>query len=211
MSSKRRGKIFVISAASGSGKTTLCGRLLRECRGLVVSRSFTTRPRRLGEKNKRDYIFVSKEEFFVERKNNGFLEWAKVFDNYYGTPKDFVEKKIASGESALLIIDVQGAFKVRKKSKDAVLIFIMPPSLDELERRLLKRKSDGPKDIRLRLKTAKKEIAQSRKYDYIVVNDDIEKAVKRLKNIINPNFAIAKFARRVDRENLDEIFSCLSR
>jgi len=177
-------KIFVISAASGSGKTTLCRRLLKESKGLVVSKSFTTRPRRSGERNKRDYIFVSKKEFLEARKNGRFLEWAKVFDNFYGTPIDFVDKTIKKGKSVLLIIDVQGAFKVKKKRPNAVLIFIMPPSLDELKRRLIHRKSDGPKQIKLRFKIARREMAQSSRYDHIVINKTIEKAVKQLKNIV---------------------------
>lgn len=185
MSNKAKGRIIVISAASGSGKTTLCKRLLKESKGLVVSKSFTTRPLRRGEKSNRDYIFVTKKEFLAARKNNRFLEWANVFGNYYGTPVDFVNKKTAIGKSVLLVIDVKGAFKVKKAVPEAVLIFILPPSMAELERRLRQRKSDGVKQIAFRLKIAKKEIAASGKYDYAVVNDEIEKAVKKLKDIIN--------------------------
>jgi len=177
-------RIFVISAASGSGKTTLCRQLLKECKNLVVSRSYTTRALRKGEKQRRDYIFVTKKEFFNARKKGGFLEWAKVFDNYYGTPGPFVDKKLSIGKSVMLVIDVQGAFKVKKKRPDAVLIFILPPSMEELKQRLCKRKSDGPKQIKLRLNVARKEIARAKKYDYIVVNDDIRRAVREMKKII---------------------------
>ena len=180
-----KGKIFVISAPSGSGKTTLCKRLLKECKNLVVSKSFTTRPLRKGEKNKRDYIFVSKKEFEAARKNGEFLEWAKVFDNYYGTPEEFVEKKIAIGKSVLLIIDVQGAFQVKKKRPGATLIFIFPPSLGELKKRLIARKTDNTAEIKSRLKIARREMALAKRYDYQVINDDLDRAVDRLKKIVS--------------------------
>lgn len=180
----KKGKIFVISAPSGSGKTTLCRRLLRGCRNLVVSRSFTTRPLRRGEKNNRDYIFVSKKEFENQIRKKNFLEWANVFGNFYGTPGGFVDKKINSGKSVLLVIDVQGAFKVKKRIPSAVLIFIMPPSIEELKKRLQKRKSDGIKEIRIRLKIAQREIKKAKRYDYIVVNEEIEHALCRLKKIV---------------------------
>ena len=180
----KKGKIFVISAPSGSGKTTLCKRLLKECRNLVVSKSFTTRPLRKGEKNNRDYIFVSKKEFKKRVVQKNFLEWANVFGNFYGTPNGFVDKKINSSKSVMLVIDVQGAFKVKKRVPGAVLIFIMPPSIGELKSRLQKRKSDRLKDIKLRLKIAQKEITQAKKYDYIVVNEKIEAALLELKKIV---------------------------
>jgi guanylate kinase len=180
----KKGKIFVISAPSGSGKTTLCKRLLKECGNLVVSKSFTTRPLRRGEKNNRDYIFVTKNEFEKQVRRKNFLEWANVFGNLYGTPKDFVDKKINSGKSVLLVIDVQGAFKAKRRVPSAVLIFIMPPSIEELKKRLQKRKSDGAKEIKIRLKIAQREIRKAKKYDYIVVNEKIEHALLELKKIV---------------------------
>ncbi|PIW66676.1 MAG: guanylate kinase [Candidatus Omnitrophica bacterium CG12_big_fil_rev_8_21_14_0_65_43_15] len=181
----KKGKIFVISAASGSGKTTLVRGLLKECKNLVVSKSYTTRALRANEKNRRDYIFVSGKVFAAARKKKAFLEWAKVFGNYYGTPADFVEKKLKTGKSVVLVIDVQGAFKVKKAMPGAVLVFIMPPSLRELENRLRKRKSDRSAQIKLRLKTARAEIAQAKRYDYIVINDNLSRAQRQLKEIVD--------------------------
>src|SRR3990167_203609 len=111
---RKKGRIFVISAASGIGKTTLCKRLLKECKNLVFSRSLTTRKLRRGEKNKRDYIFVSETAFNRAERQGKLLEWAEVFGNLYGTPKDFVDKKTAAGKDAVLVIDVRGAFKVKR-------------------------------------------------------------------------------------------------
>lgn len=189
---KRQGRIIVISAPSGSGKTTLCKRLLKECKNLVFSRSLTTRPARKGERNKKDYIFISKKEFMEYRRAGKFLEWARVFGNYYGTPEEFVEKKLAEGKDAVLVIDVQGAFQVKAKRPGAVLIFILPPSLEEVRNRLIVRKTDQPRQIKLRLKVAAREIAKAKEYDYVVVNDDLDAAVSRLKEIINKGIADEK-------------------
>ncbi len=182
-----KGRIFVVSAPSGSGKTTLCRRLLKDCKNLVFSTSFTTRKQRKGEKNKHDYTFISRKKFKESLKKRKFLEWAEVFGNFYGTPKDFVDKTIKNGKDVLLVIDVQGAFQVKKARPEAVLIFVLPPSLAELKRRLCQRKSDDPKQIKLRLKIARHEMSQAKKYDHVVVNDDFEKALRRLKKIICPN------------------------
>jgi guanylate kinase len=180
----KKGRIFVISAPSGSGKTTLCRQLLKRCRDIVISRSATTRRLRKGEKNRRDYIFISEQRFKKYRRLGKLLEWARVFGYFYGTPKDFVDESLKKGKDVLLIIDVQGAFKVKRKRPSAVLIFVMPPSLKELEKRLLKRKSDNHQQIKLRLKVARQEVSYSPRYDYVVVNDDLDRAVTRLKEII---------------------------
>ena len=180
----KTGRIIVISAPSGSGKTTLCKRLLKDDKDLVVSTSVTTRKLRRGEKNKRDYIFISENKFRDYRARGMLLEWAGVFGRFYGTPKEYVDKKLSAGKDVLLVIDVQGAFKVKKIRPSAALIFIMPPSLGELKERLLKRKSDGPGEIKLRLKIAKREMAMAKRYDHIVVNDDFNKALRSLKGII---------------------------
>jgi len=180
----KKGRIFVISAPSGSGKTTLTKELLKECKNLVFSTSFTTRKLRRGEKNKHDYIFVSEKKFKDYLKKKKFLESAEVFGNYYGTPKDFVDKTIKKGKDILLVIDVQGAFKVKRVRPEAILIFILPPSLKELKRRLCKRKSDGAQEIKLRLNIAKKEMARAKKYDYVIVNSVFDKALGELKEIV---------------------------
>jgi guanylate kinase len=180
----RKGRIIVISAPSGSGKTTLCKRLLEDDKNLVVSTSVTTRPLRRGEENKRDYIFICEKKFRDYRRRGMLLEWAEVFGRFYGTPKGFVDEKLAAGKDVLLVIDVQGAFKVKRIRPSAVLIFIRPPSLAELKKRLLGRKSDGPVQIKLRLKIAKREIATAKRYDHVVVNDDFNRALAGLKKII---------------------------
>lgn len=181
---KRTGRIFVVSAASGSGKTTLCRRLLKECRNLVFTTPITTRKLRRGERNRRDYTVVCEKQFKEYRRSGELLEWAKVFGNFYGTPKAFVDRMLKAGKDVLLVIDVQGAFKVKKVRPSAILIFILPPSLKDLKKRLRERNSDDPAQIRLRLKVARHEIAQAKNYDYRVVNDDLEKAVDKLKEII---------------------------
>ena len=181
---KERGLLIVISAPSGTGKTTLCHMLLKEFPEMEFSVSYTTRKPRKGEVNGRDYFFVDEETFKRMIEENDFLEWARVYGNYYGTSRSQVEKALREGRDLLLDIDVQGALQVKKNMPEAVLIFIMPPSLKELERRLRKRGTDDEKTIEKRLKVAREEIKQAVHYDYIVVNDELEVAFTKLKAII---------------------------
>lgn len=185
MNNPRKGLIFVVSAPSGCGKTTLCRRLLSVCPDLVRSVSITTRKARLQEKQRHDYKFVSVEEFQRRKKRGDFLEWAKVFGHFYGTPEKFVDRTIKKGKDILLAIDVQGALQVKAKRPEAIFIFVLPPSLKALKERLKKRGTEDPKQIKARLEVAKKEISQSRGYCYRVVNDQISKAAKRLKDIVS--------------------------
>ncbi len=183
----RKGKLFVISAPSGSGKTTLCRKLIQGLSGrrkLVQSVSFTTRKPRCSERQNRDYTFISREEFIKRRKAGQFLEWAQVLGNFYGTPRDFVEKHLKCGNDVLLSIDVQGARKIQRKVSKAVFIFIFPPSFKELERRLKARSTEGKAEIARRLKLARKEMGFAKEYNYAVVNDQISKALARLREII---------------------------
>jgi len=181
----REAKLFVISAPSGSGKTTLCRKLLNGALGLANSISMTTRPKRPGEIDGRDYHFVSEKYFRSAIKKKGFLEYEENFGHLYGTPKKLIEARIAGGKSVLLSIDVKGAMKVRSAyPKETVLIFIMPPSFGILKKRLCSRKSDAEKAISGRLKLAKKEISYKNRYDYTVVNDRLAVAFKRLKKIV---------------------------
>ncbi|MCQ9207880.1 MAG: guanylate kinase [Omnitrophica bacterium] len=183
----RKGKLFIISAPSGSGKTTLCQKLILGLSGkrrLVSSISTTTRKIRKGETQGEDYFFISQAQFLKKRRKGEFLEWAKVLGNFYGTPREFVHRQINCGRDVLLSIDVQGARKIKRKVSDAILIFILPPSVEELARRLNGRSTESSKEISRRLKLAKREIARAREYDYVVLNDKISKALVKLKKII---------------------------
>lgn len=178
-------KLFVISAPSGSGKTTLCRKLLRSGLGLANSISMTTRPPRPGEIDGRDYHFVSEKYFRSAIKKNGLLEYEENFGHFYGTPRKFIDSCIKENKSVLLSIDVRGAMKVaRAYPGDTVLIFIMPPSLGILRKRLCSRKSDARKAISVRLRLARKEISYKKRYDYTIVNDRLTVAYKRLKTIV---------------------------
>ncbi|MCM8778206.1 MAG: guanylate kinase [Candidatus Omnitrophica bacterium] len=182
---KRKGLLFVISGPSGCGKTTLGEKILSGDKNLVRSVSVTTRPRRKGEKEGREYFFVSEKEFTRLREEDSFLEWAKIFGYFYGTPKEFVLKNINQGKDVILIIDVQGARQVRKKFPQAISIFLTPPSLKTLQERLKKRRLDGPGEIEKRLQQAEKELRSQREYDYIVMNKDLDKATELLSAIIS--------------------------
>lgn len=181
-------RVFVVSAPSGAGKTTLCQRLLREFGprgGLADSVSMTTRAPRPGEKRGVDYRFVSRRQFEAVIRRRGFLEYEENFGNFYGTPRRFVDDSLARGVSVLLSIDVKGAMKVRRAyRKRAVLIFIMPPSVRALKERLTGRMSDSRESIERRLKLAKREMSYRKRYDHVVVNDDLDRAYRRLKKII---------------------------
>jgi guanylate kinase len=180
-----KGKIFVISAPSGSGKTTLCQQLLHlDPKGLLRSISVTTRPPRKGEREAKDYFFVTREEFESRKKRAFFLEWAEVLGNFYGTPREFVESWIRKGKDVILSIDVQGAMQLKKKCPTAVLIFILPPSFKNLKSRLKKRSTETNKEILKRLNLARREISYLPKYDYVVVNDTIKRATEELRAII---------------------------
>ncbi|MFA5389030.1 MAG: guanylate kinase [Candidatus Omnitrophota bacterium] len=181
---KKKGILFIISAPSGSGKTTLCTRLVESVDSLYRSISMTTRPPRPGEKDGMDYIFIEKPEFMKRLKRSEFLEWAKVFGEYYATPKKHITHMLKRGSDVLLSIDVQGAMKIKRLKLDAVYIFILPPSIAMLKERLINRSTDTKEAIRERLNISKKEIACSRTYDYVVVNNRLECALDNLRAII---------------------------
>lgn len=180
-----KGKLFIISAPSGSGKTTLCRKLLADNLGLVHSVSATTRPPRPGERDTLDYHFISRKEFDEMIRKDEFLEHEDNFGESYGTPRKFIEDSLREGRSVLLSIDVKGAMKVRAAyPKESVLIFILPPSLAALKKRLQARSSDGAETIATRLKLARKELSYRGRYDYHIINDKLTSAYRRLKNII---------------------------
>ena len=176
--------VYIISAPSGSGKSTLVNELFKMVPHLDFSISYTTRPPRGSEKNGKEYFFVSKEEFEAMIAADEFLEHAEVFGNYYGTARRFLLEAEARGNDLVLDIDVQGASKIRQRIPDAVSIFILPPDRENLEWRLRNRGLDSEAVIRRRLDTARREIENYSKYDYILVNNLLEQSADQLKNIV---------------------------
>lgn len=186
----RRGLLFIVSAPSGAGKTTLVERLVEQTPNLRMSRSYTSRPARAGEADGVDYHFVTRDRFTEMIAADEFLEWADVFGNLYGTSSADTERLLAAGDDVVLVIDVQGARKVRAASRGAQApgnvtgIFVMPPSYDILEQRLRGRSKDSEAAIQRRLQVAREEVAAFSEYDYVVVNDELTAAVDRLRSIV---------------------------
>jgi guanylate kinase len=179
------GKMIVICAPSGTGKSTLLNRLKSDLPRLEWSVSCTTRPKRSGEVDARDYHFISIEEFEAQIAAGSFIEWAKVHSNYYGTSRKFIEERIVAGRSMLFDLDVQGADAMKSIYGDrAVVIFIEPPSVDVLEQRLRARGTDSHEVIQERVSNAKKELQRKNDYDYLVLNDDVDNAYQRLKDLV---------------------------
>jgi len=176
--------VYIVSAPSGSGKSTLVAKLLKLVDNLDFSISYTTRPPRGPEQNRKEYFFVSRKEFDSMIAADEFLEYADVFGNCYGTARRFLREAEARGHDLLLDIDVQGASQIMQRIPDAVSIFILPPDWETLERRLRSRGQDSEENIRRRLDTARREIENYSKYDYILVNDLLEQSVDQLKGIV---------------------------
>jgi len=179
-----RGLLFIISAASGTGKTTLAERLVQILPNLRMSRSYTSRSARAGERDGVDYNFVSRAEFEGMIARHDFLEWADVFGNLYGTCRSETEALLASGQDVVLVIDVQGARQVAATGVDHTAIFILPPSFPILERRLRGRSADSEEAMQRRLAAARAEVGAYVNYDYVVINDRLEPTVVRLQEII---------------------------
>lgn len=185
MSKIARGRLYLITAPSGAGKTSLVRALLKDHPNIQFSISYTTRPKRPNEEHGRDYFFVTKPEFERMVADGAFLEHARVFDNYYGTSRKTVEARLVAGKDVLLEIDWQGAQQVRKLMPEAVSIYILPPSRDELERRLRARGTDSSEVIARRLKDAAGDMTHWRDFEYVVVNQDFERAVRDLGDIVD--------------------------
>lgn len=181
----KSGKIIVIVAPSGSGKSTLIKRLKNEYPEILEAVSFTTRGMREGEEDGIHYFFITKEEFKQKIANDEFLEWAEVHENFYGMSKKFVEQKLSEGKKLLFDLDVQGADTFKEYFKDnAIAIFIAPPSVEELEKRLINRGTESTEAISVRVNNAKEEVKKQDSYDYKVVNDELEMAYDHLSEII---------------------------
>ncbi len=183
LSKPEKGYLFIVSGPSGVGKTVLCNEIVNTFPKVLYSISATSRAPRGGEKNGQEYFFFTEDEFKSAIEKDEFAEWAFVHGNYYGTPLSFLEQNINSGRHVILNIDVQGAFKIREKYPEAIMIFILPPSLEELESRIRKRNMDSEEALKHRLENAKKELAYKGQYTYSIVNDDLENAIKELKGI----------------------------
>ncbi|MDO4207761.1 MAG: guanylate kinase [Lachnospiraceae bacterium] len=179
-----KGVLVVVSGLSGAGKGTICKRLLEKYPDYVLSVSVTSRKPREGEEHGREYFFITKEEF-EDRINQGkLLEFAQYVGNYYGTPKDWVEEQLNAGKDIVLEIELQGAFQVRKKIPEAVLIFVLPPDMEELKRRLVNRGTETMEEIDRRIQRALEEMEFVPEYDYVIINEDVEKSVDMLHNIV---------------------------
>jgi guanylate kinase len=180
----RRGLLFVVSAPSGTGKTTVVERLAHVVPSLAVSRSYTSRPARAGESDGVDYNFITRQRFDEMIAADAFLEWADVFGNLYGTSAADAERDLAAGRDLVLVIDVEGARQVRRRCPDMVGVFVMPPSFAVLEHRLRGRSQDTEAEMQQRLRTARAEVAAVTEYDYVIVNDELEACVDRLRAIV---------------------------
>ncbi len=183
MAASRKGKMVVISGPSGSGKSTICKKLLEDPR-IVFSVSATTRKMRPGEVDGRDYHFIAPDEFKRRVKNGEFIEHAEVFGNMYGTLRAPMDKALGEGKISLLEIDVQGALQLKALGEPGVYVFIAPPDFEELRRRLKNRGTESPEVLERRLHKAEDEFRERVKYDYVVVNDDLERAVREVRQKI---------------------------
>jgi guanylate kinase len=187
--------LFVVSAPSGAGKTTVVERLVQTTPGLRMSRSYTSRPARPGEADGVDYHFVSRERFEAMIAGDQFLEWAEIFGNLYGTSTVDTERALHEGADLVLVIDVQGARQVRRHRLPVVSVFVLPPSFDALQQRLRGRSKDSDDQIRRRLDVAREEVNAVNEYDYVVVNDEIDACMERIRAIV--------LAERARRETMD--------
>lgn len=195
---KKQGLLIVLSGPSGSGKNTVCDEVKKNNSNIWESISMTSRKPRKGEEDGKAYYFVSENEFEENIKNDKMLEWAKFAGNYYGTPKESVQKHLDKGEDVILVIEIQGALQIKKKLPQALFIFLLPPSMRELKRRLTDRHTESEEKILERFETAYKEINEISKYNYVIINDKVEEAAQKLDAIIKAERC------RVDR--IEEVF-----
>jgi len=180
----KRGKLFVFSAPSGSGKSTIVKTILKEYHNLVFSVSATTRKKRGDEIDGVHYYFISEKEFVREIEADNFIEWQRFYDYYYGTLKKVVEQNLIKGNSVVLEVDVKGALQIKQTYPNSVLIFIVPPSIEELKKRLVKRNTETEEDLIKRVERAEMELSFENQFDYAVVNNRLENAIEKVKEIM---------------------------
>ena len=195
---KKQGLLIVLSGPSGSGKNTVCDEVKRNNKNIWESISMTRRKPRKGEENGKAYYFVNEEEFEKNIQNDKMLEYAKFAGNYYGTPRESVQKHLDKGEDVILVIEIQGALQIKKKIPQALFVFLLPPSMHELKRRLTERNTESKEKVMERFETAYKEINELSKYNYVIVNDEVNEAASKLEAIIKAEKC------RVDR--IEEVF-----
>ena len=198
-----RGLLFIVSAPSGTGKTTLVERLVQDLPNLHMSRSYTSRPARAGERDGVDYNFISRERFEAMVRDGAFLEWADIFGHCYGTSAEDTEAVLARGGDVVLVIDVQGARQVRSRGIETVGIFVLPPSASSLEQRLRGRSKDTEEQIRRRLETACREVDEFAQYEHVIVNDELETAAARIGAIVMAERTRVKCMRGVTKRIIE--------
>ena len=199
---KRKNKIIIISSPSGAGKTTICKHLLKKIKDIELSISYTTRPIRINEKSSKDYYFVNKQKFITLKKKNFFIESARIFNNYYGSPFDNIKKAFKKNKNILFDIDWQGAKKLRKNYNMFQIIdfFILPPNKKELKRRLEKRGRDNKNEINMRLSHALTEISHYKDYKYVLINDNLNETISYMIKIINHENLISTIKKQVNKK-----------
>ena len=198
LKTKKQGLLIVLSGPSGCGKNTIINKVMEKNKNIWLSISCTSRKPRGEEKNGVNYYFLSKEEFENEIYNNEFLEYASYSNNYYGTPKKYIKEHLDNGEDVILEIEIQGALKVKEKIKEAIFIFILPPNMKELKRRLESRNTEDQEKIDMRFKRAYEEINEVSKYNYVIVNDEVDTAARKVQAILDAERC------RVDR--IEEVY-----